>query len=155
MLAEKRVRQWLYVTALAEMDSSPMSQELVCFAALRANFLEILAQKYFAYSPQKHSEVSKLFLVGLFSLLESMLHMPLQEILVSVPLDAHVLEVLSEGTGPFAPWYQLMIAYEKANWALVKQLAAMLRLSSHDLASAYVEAGTWSLETFGILPDNG
>ena len=151
MLGTKRVKQWLCVTALAEMDASPMSQELVCFSALRAKFLEQLARKHFSRSPKQHSDVPQLFLVGLFSLLESMLRMPLSEILASLSLDDRVQQVLAEGTGPLAPWYQLMQAYEAGDWTMVKKLSSNLSLSSHDLASAYIEAGSWSTEVFGAL----
>lgn len=154
MLGAKRVKQWLCVTALAEMDAEPMSQELVCFSALRAKFLEKLAQKRFSKGTQQQADAAGLFLVGLFSLLESMLRIPLSEILASIPLDENVLQVLTKGTGPFAPWYQLMRAYEEGNWALAKQLSTVLALTSHDLASAYIEAGAWSTEVFGSLRAN-
>ena len=93
----------------------------------------------------------QLFLVGLFSLLESMLRMPLTEILASLSLDDRVQQVLTEGTGPLAPWYQLMQAYEAGDWAMVKKLSSNLGLSTQDLASAYIEAGSWSTEVFGAL----
>ena len=34
---------------------------------------------------------------------------------------------------------------------MVKKLSSNLSLSSHDLASAYIEAGSWSTEVFGAL----
>lgn len=154
LLGVKRIRQWLCVTALAEMDAAPMSRELVYFSAVRAKFLEKLAQKRLSRAAPPRIEAAQLFLVGLFSLLENMLRVPLGEILDSIPLEEHVLQVLIEGTGPFAPWYQLMLAYEEGDWPLVRQLSAGLALTNHDLASAYVEAGAWSAKMFGALHDN-
>ena len=151
MLGLDRVKQWLCVITLAEMDTSPMSQELVCFSALRAKFLEQLAQKHVKQYPQQKSDVPRLFLVGLFSLLESMLRIPLKDIFASIPLDEQVLQVLTQGTGPYAPWYQLMQSYEKGDWTLAKKLSSKLGLKSHDLASAYFDAGTWRTEVFGVL----
>lgn len=142
LLGTRKIRQWLLVTALAGMDSSPMSHEIVYISALRAKFLEILAQK------RKKSFAAKLFLAGLFSMLESMMRIPLEEIFSAIPLDADLLEVLSTGTGLLAPWYQLMLSYEKGDWNEATDLGRQLDLSAEELCRAYISAGTWSSAVF-------
>jgi EAL and modified HD-GYP domain-containing signal transduction protein len=146
ILGRQKLRQWLCVTALAEMDSTPMSRELVLLSALRAKFLELLAEK----AARGHKDFPRaLFLVGLFSLLEGMLRIPMQEIISNLPLEPHQVEALVFRKGPYAPWLYLLDAYEQGHWEEVWKIAGDLRLAPADLAGAYAEAGKWSAALFG------
>ena len=151
LLGTRKMRQWLFVTALAGMDSSPMAQELVHISAFRARFLESLALRG-GFSPEFSS---RLFLAGLFSLLQRMLQLPLDEIFASIPLHEDVMQLLLSGGGPLAPWFGVMRAYEAADWDAVKQHAAPLGLRDEDLSSSYVEAGEWSAAMFRASSGNG
>ncbi|MDR2161135.1 MAG: HDOD domain-containing protein [Desulfovibrio sp.] len=144
ILGRVKLRQWLCVTALAEMDSAPMSRELVLLSALRAKFFELLGERVAPGGKLSHS----LFLVGLFSLLESMLQVPMREILSTLSLEEDQKQVLAFHQGPLAPWLDLLDAYERGRWAEVRETAARLRLSEADLAPAYAEASTWSTSLF-------
>ena len=144
-----RVKQWLCVTALAEMDATPISQEIVYLSALRAKFLETLADKHPGSRLQGKEFPSKLFMTGLFSMLESMLRVPLKEIFSSIALDKDIMQVLCDRTGPLAAWYHLMTSYEQGHWDDVKIHARRLGLNDASLASAYLEAGKWSTSLFG------
>ena len=150
LLGTQKIRQWLCVTALADMDAAPMSQEIVYTSALRAKFLEILAEKCSGCKLNGRDFPSKLFITGLFSLLESLLRVPLKDIFSSIPLDDDVLRVLCEGDGPLALWYQLMTYYEKGQWEEVQKVSRHLGINDFDLASAYIEAGKWSTALFDI-----
>lgn len=144
LLGTRKMRQWLFVTALAGMDSSPMAQELVHISAFRAKFLESLALR----SGMQPGQAGKLFLTGLFSLLQRMMQIPLEEIFASIPLPEEVFRVLVHADGPLAPWSGVMLSYEAADWEAVKRYAALLGLRDADLSAAYVEAGTWSAAMF-------
>ena len=151
LLGTRKMRQWLFVTALAGMDSSPMAQELVHISAFRAKFLESLALR----SGLQAEQASRLFLAGLFSLLQRMMQIPLEEIFASVSLPEDVLRVLVHADGPLAPWFGVMLAYEAADWNAVKRYAATLGLKDADLSAAYVEAGAWSAAMFRASSASG
>lgn len=140
LLGTKRLRQWLFVTTLAGMDSSPMAQELVYISAFRAKFLESLALR----TGLSSTLASRLFLAGLFSLLQRMLQLPFAEIFASIPLHEDVMQLLLSGEGSLAPWFGVMLAYEAADWDAVKRHADPLGLQDAVLSAAYVEAGEWS-----------
>ncbi|MDR1360313.1 MAG: HDOD domain-containing protein [Deltaproteobacteria bacterium] len=146
ILGRQKLRQWLCVTALAEMDSTPMARELVLLSALRAKFLELLAEK----AAHGRKELPRaLFLIGLFSLLESMLQIPMREILSTLPLEPDQVDALVFRKGPYAPWMDLLDAYEQGHWDEVWKIAGDLSLAPADLAVAYAEAGKWSAALFG------
>lgn len=151
MLGIQKLRQWLWITTLAEMDSTPMSQELVQISALRGKFLELLSQKSGPKGSAAWNTSSSLFLVGLFSLLDSMLNVPMQEVLTDLPMEEPVLDALGEGTGPYAPWLLLVKSYERGDWDAAKGLTDSLGISPEALAESYVEAAQWTTALYGSL----
>jgi EAL and modified HD-GYP domain-containing signal transduction protein len=146
ILGRQKLRQWLCVTALAEMDSAPMARELVLLSALRAKFLELLGERF---SRGRKDFPRSLFLIGLFSLLESILQIPMREILSTLPIEPEQADALIARKGFYAPWLYLLDAHEQGQWEEVEKIAGVLRLSQRDLVSAYAEAGKWSAGLFG------
>ncbi|MDR0339607.1 MAG: HDOD domain-containing protein, partial [Desulfovibrio sp.] len=150
LLGLQKIKQWLTATSMAGLNSSPMSQELAFMAAFRAKFLQILADNH-PSAAQNKKRSSRLFLTGLFSILESLLQVPLKEILKSLPMDEQVSQVLTEGKGPLAPWYDLMLAYDKGNWNAIRANASKLSISDESLSKASAEAAGWSKMIFASL----
>lgn len=149
MLGLQNVRNWLFVVAMAGMNDSPKAQEIALLAAFRAKFLQNLGEKQ-NNGRDRAAFNSDLFACGLFSLLESLLQMPLDDIFESLPIKENVREVLTRGTGPLAPWYNLMLSYDAGEWAQVQNLSAQLALNGPDMASAYADAGKWSKDIFDL-----
>jgi c-di-GMP-related signal transduction protein len=79
ILGEREVRRWvrLVVTLSAGQNKS---SELVLSALVRARFCELLSPKI------QHGE-SDLFLLGLLSMMDSILEIPMTEVLDNVPID--------------------------------------------------------------------
>ncbi len=151
MLGQLKMRQWLCVTALADMDAAPMSREIVYISALRAKFLERLASRHRVTSRSgkgKHIP-DNLFLVGLFSLLESILHIPMGDIFSSLSMEEDIVSALQDNSGPYASWLNLLEAYERGDWERTRSYSSQLKLSSFDLTDAYAEAIRWSSALFG------
>jgi EAL and modified HD-GYP domain-containing signal transduction protein len=149
LLGMQKLRQWLFVSALAGLDSSPMSREIVYISAYRAKFLETLAQ---SVGRNDKGLCSKLFLVGLFSMLESLMGVPAEEIFAQLSLEPEVQEVLVGGTGPLALWYDIMVAYEQGLWNEVYALAKTMNISDKQLSKAYIAADQWATEACSPQP---
>ena len=141
--------QWLCVTALADMDSTPLSRELAYLAAQRAKFLESLALLLEQRSclPSGNTPQS-IFLVGMFSLLESALGIPLAEILDGVPIDPAVIAALRNESSPYRIWFALMLFHERGEWDKAFVLAKNLRLTEAELNNAYADAVQWTSQYF-------
>lgn len=141
--------QWLCVNILASLENSQASHDLAYLASQRAKFLECLSKELALHNalPAEIS-VSSLFLMGLFSLLESVTHMPLDELLDGIPLDPNVLTALAGGDSPYVPWLTLMNLYERGKWEESFALARRMHLTEKNLSSAYAEALEWSSAFF-------
>jgi EAL and modified HD-GYP domain-containing signal transduction protein len=136
MLGEREVRRWvrLVVTLAAGQGKST---ELVLSALVRARFCELLSPKI------QHGE-SDLFLLGLLSIMDAILELPMAEVLERVPIDQETKALLLGGTGRLRPLYQLMLARESGDWQNTAELARSLHLSDSEVAEAYWSAMQWA-----------
>lgn len=148
LLGTRNLVQWLCVTVLSEFDTGPIARELIAVSALRAKFLELCASRAAvrAAGQGQPSAVpsGSLFMLGLFSLLEPLLCLPLAELLRSLPLVDDLAEALTEHSGPYAPWLELMEHYERGRWDEVLASGTAMGLTQADLAMAYAGALEWT-----------
>ncbi len=143
ILGEIEVRRWVRLIAAVGAGQGRAS-DLVLSSLVRGRFVELLA-------PQVQHGESDLFLLGLLSLIDSMLEMPMSEVLEKVPLDHETKAVLLGKPSLLRPVYQLMLAYESGEWNAAKQLADTLQLDDQQVASFYWQAQQWAREVLGGL----
>ena len=138
MLGEREVRRWVRLVAAVGAGQEKTS-DLVLSALVRGRFGELLQPVV------PHGE-SDLFLLGLLSLLDAMLEMPMSEVLDRVPLDQETKAVLLGKPSPLRPVYQLMLAHESGEWDAAQRLSASLHLDCEEVAGYYWRAQQWARE---------
>lgn len=136
LLGEREVRRWirLVVTLTAAENKS---SELVSSATVRARFCELLGAKL----PGLDSD---LFLMGLLSMIDAILELPMATILENIPLDSETKGALLGNESKMPPLYQLMVARESGDWRSASVHAAELGLKESDVAQAYWQAIQWA-----------
>ncbi len=112
------------------------STELVITAMVRARFCELLAPRV------PHGE-SDLFLMGLLSMIDAILEVPMARILETIPVDHETKQVLLGTASSLRPLYQLMLARESGDWEATADCARQLGLSDSEVAEAYWHALQW------------
>ena len=117
--------------------STGSTARIVLYALMRARFCELLPPKI------KHGETD-LFLLGLLSLMDSILEIPMSEVLEKVPIDRETKAVLLGGNSHLGPLYQLMLAQESGDWRHSAELAKSLNLQESEVAGVYWEAMQWA-----------
>jgi len=147
LLGRQKFRQWLFAITLAELDSTPMSHELAYTSAVRGKFLEVLAHQGKTVMPSQQNMGGYLFLLGIFSMLENILGIPMEQVQDKLPMEEKILEALA-GTGPYAPWLDLIKSYECGAWDKVDMIAPCLEKDSAVLKESYAEAVLWALDIF-------
>ena len=108
-------------------------------AVVRGRLMELLAAELLL--PE---ECDNAFVVGVFSMLDTMLGIPMEEALDSLALPQPVVDALLHGTGVFAPFLALTKACESGDDALFAQHADSLNLTSRNVNMAHMEALTWT-----------
>jgi EAL and modified HD-GYP domain-containing signal transduction protein len=108
-------------------------------AVVRGRLMELLAlEKLDA------EECDNAFVVGVFSLLDTMLGMPMDVALGTVTLPPQVTDALLHHKGPLAPFLDLTIACESADDTAFASASNALGLSSNHVNWAHLQALAWA-----------
>jgi c-di-GMP-related signal transduction protein len=137
MLGYAPLYRWL-VLLLATASASGYSPVLMETAVVRARLCELLGQKTLP-----KSEGEYLFVAGMFSLLDRLLGLPMQEVLDTVQLPEPVVRALIERDGVYGPYLALAEACE-LNSNLVGSMAASLDISPLEVNKAHLSALAWA-----------
>ncbi len=142
LLGERETVRWIRMATTLVM-AQDKSSDLVLSSLVRARFCELLAPKV------PHGK-SDLFLMGMLSLMDSILEMPIgvliEELCLDPDLKAQLLSGKSGSRTPLSPIYELMIAREAGNWEVVTTVGKQLGLSLYFISQTYNEAMRWAHE---------
>ena len=140
VLGRERLARWLSILLFNAAESSPREMALLDTALIRGRLAETLSEGRVARMDQEN-----LFLTGLFSLLDCLLRAPMKDILDQLQLPEPLREALMTGTGPYAPWLELVVACETGQGDL-EQLAHACGLSESEVNIRQMEAILWAQE---------
>ncbi len=138
ILGDREVRRWVRLVATLGAGKNK-SSDLVLSALVRARYCELLGPRV------PHGE-SDLFLVGLFSLMDAILEMPMGVVLEGISLDRETRAVLLGQKSQLDPIYQLMLAQEKADWPRLTELCIQLKLPESHVTECDWKAMQWARE---------
>ncbi len=138
LLGLKKLFRWaaLLMTTSRAAGCSPAVGSM---AVVRGRLMELLATELL--SPE---EVDNAFVVGVFSLLDTMLGMPMGKALEGVSLPESVTHALLHQTGILAPFLALTQACESADDAAFASLADQLHLNNQQVNWAHLQALAWA-----------
>ena len=146
LLGWNQVRRWVRLIILTDFGAEGSTPELAVLCAHRARFLETAAREL----PDSGAEPDRLFIVGLFSLLEAMLQSPLAEILEDVALDSQTKSALLDADHPLQRWLRMAEYFEQADWDKLGVAVEQLGLDPMKTASCYYDALIWTNEFFAV-----
>ncbi len=146
ILGWNKVRNWLRIIMLTDLLPAGKSSELPYLSAIRGKFLERAAQG----GVHPGVDPSGLFLLGLFSLLDAMLDLPMREITGEMPLENGLKEGLCGGESPYASWLDLAKCFENGNWERLDTVMQELRLDPLVAARCYYDSLLWANSFFGF-----
>ena len=143
LLGLNRLFKWaaLLMTTSA---SSNMPPAVATTAVVRGRLMELLALEKLA--PE---DCDNAFVVGVFSLLDTMLGIPLATALATVALPQTVTDALLHDTGPLAPFLRLTVACEFSDESSFANAIEALDLSNNQVNWAHLQALAWA-ETLSV-----
>jgi len=138
ILGLKKLFRWaaLLLTTSRNGGSAPA---IGTTAVVRGRLMELLVAEMLP--PE---ECDNAFVVGVFSLLDAMLGIPLNKALETVTLPQSVVDALLHDTGPFAPFLALTKACESGDDAAFSTNIELLHLSGHKVNMSHLEALAWA-----------
>ncbi len=134
----KEIERWISILMLQEL-SHQKPEELLKLSLVRTKFSELIAL-HSIYKKRK-SEIS---MMCLFSVLDAMLDVPMEEALVDIALSEDVKSALIHEGGKLKPICDLMYAYENGEWEQVKQVSNQIKIKEEKVSACYLEAITFA-----------
>jgi len=136
LLGLANIQQWLSVMLLAAVGSEK-PQELIKVTLLRGRVLEGIAE---LHNPKRKADY---FILGLFSLLDTLLGIPMRDALDKLYLPDDIREGLLDPESPKGKMLALVEALENDNWGLVDEYCCGMGIKCGDLVSIYTKAMHW------------
>jgi len=135
ILGERELRRWVRLVVTVGMAEQKCS-ELLLIGLARARFCELLSQRF--------RSDSDLFLLGLLSIMDAILEMPMGTILKQIPVDHETKAALSGQASSLRPLYQLMLAQESGEWEHASTLAQQLHLTEAKSSDMWWQSMQWA-----------
>jgi c-di-GMP-related signal transduction protein len=144
LLGMNEVRKWISLVALSGMGEDRPSA-LMNSLITRAKFCESLASLV-----GKSGKALDYFLMGLLSMVDTVLERPLSEILQQLAVSEEVKTALLIGGNQMRHVLDLVVATEKGQWSRMIFFTSMLKISENSVTEAYLQAIQWSQEVFHV-----
>lgn len=137
LIGQNEIKRWI-TTAVASSLSQAKPGEITRISLLRAKFCENVAG---LFEMGVHSE--NLFLMGLFSVLDVILEMPIEKALELVFVPESVKTALTVGNNDFGQVYNFIKSYEQGDWTEISRTALLRNMKIADIYKAYHETLIW------------
>ncbi|MFC1528500.1 EAL and HDOD domain-containing protein [Candidatus Latescibacterota bacterium] len=141
LLGLKHIQNWVQLIFLSKIEDKP--RDLIVTAMIRAKMCELISMSL----EEQLAEMG--FIVGLFSVLDALLDMPLEEIIPSLPFSDDITNALLQHVGPLGNVLHCVLAYEKGDWDKV----LCLNHKPEVVRDAYLKSLDWSAEVGLLLED--
>jgi EAL and modified HD-GYP domain-containing signal transduction protein len=140
LLGRDMVRRWASLWAVASLGVTADS-ELVIMSTLRGRLCELLAAS--AYNEEASGQA---FLLGICSLLDTIVGRPMAEIVAELPLTDETRRALCGESTPARDLLDCVLAYERGAWDECETIARRARVNPAVLPGAFLEALRWVRE---------
>jgi EAL and modified HD-GYP domain-containing signal transduction protein len=137
MMGYSPLYRWLAVL-LATSSSNGYSSVLMQTAAIRGRFAELLG---IGFLPK--SEADNLFVAGMFSMLDQLLDIPMEDILEKIQLADSITEALLGRNGIYGPFLALAEACEQTTTD-VASMATNLCVGADQVNDSHMAALAWT-----------
>jgi len=136
LLGEKELKNWFYVLILKILGEDK-PDIIIINSLIRAKFAESIAVRF-----QIGIKPFNAYLLGMLSMVQLLLNRPLEEILNELLIPKEVKDTLNgiNNSNNAIKLLNLIVLYEKGQWAEVSKIAQDLNIDEKWLPNAYFEA---------------
>ncbi|QJT10307.1 EAL and HDOD domain-containing protein [Oceanidesulfovibrio marinus] len=134
-----QVKHWLRLVVVAELKAKDASPELLMMSMTRAKYLELLADE---------KDKDSYFLLGLISLMDVVMQLPMSEVLSRVSLEQRLADALEEKPGRLHEYLESARCLERAEWSAVDAFIQEHGLDPSHVKQGWAEALVWATRAF-------
>lgn len=138
LLGYNQFYRWLTLLLFNSGQPDARGQVLLQNALIRARLIETLGAERF-----QAADRDSLFIVGIFSLLDSLLNVPMAQAVAKLNLSENLILALLHDEGIYAPFLRLAIACENGDQNHINELAAAAKLDVDTVNLAHIKTLIW------------
>lgn len=142
VLGRRQLQRWLQLLLFVN-QAGDLHSPLLELAATRGKLMELLA---IALAQRDKDLHDRAFMTGIMSLLDTLLGMPMQEVVQQVNLAGEVEKALLHREGRLGELLLLVEKLEQNDFDKAAEILARLGLNQSDLVQAQLEAMRWANE---------
>jgi EAL and modified HD-GYP domain-containing signal transduction protein len=136
VLGQRNLSKWLQAVLMSDLNPTPKGKELVFMSVRRAKFLELLGRML----REPPARPDALFVLGLFSLLDTLMGQPMDEIIQDLPLTAELADALKGSQNQARELLTLAEDLEQADWKSVKSVLDALKVPAQAASALQADA---------------
>jgi len=141
VMGQDKLYRWLTLILFTGGQAQELDQAVLENALVRGRVAEQLAGR--ALFAKARDEI---FVAGLFSLLDVVMRMPMEQVLKQISLPAEITEAIVSQRGPYAPYLALAIACEQDDQSSIEALAKQIGRDVADINGVHMDALLWAQE---------
>jgi EAL and modified HD-GYP domain-containing signal transduction protein len=138
LLGQQPLQRWVSMMLMGSAQAAPGAAVVMEEALVRARFLELLGALRGERDP-----AAQLFVLGLFSMLDVALKVPLEDAIRPLKLSEPMQDALLRQKGPMAPYLVLVMAHEHGDDEKLRSFAGVLGVPLGELNRLQFEALDW------------
>ncbi len=138
-LGNNTLKRWATLITLSNVDDKP--RLLYLTSMIRAKMCELLCDS------GNQNDRDMFFTTGLFSALDALVDMTMEDLLTNLPLADDIVEALLFKQGPIGEALKCTLAYESSDWETVDNS----RFEQDVIQNAYLESINWAEHTLNTI----
>jgi len=148
LLGERSMRKWISLVSVAALGDG-VADSLLRLPLLRAMFCELIGQKVGMIR-----ETNELFLLGLLSVMDALLNVPMSMVLQDIKVDEEIAKALQGQASRYRPIFEVVLDYESGTWGQLAESCGHIGLHENFLPDLYLRSVRWVSEILAEVPVN-
>ena len=137
LLGFSEIRKWITIIMMRDLGANK-PDEIVKSSLLRAKMGEQIAPAI-----GLRSRKNELFLVGIFSMIDTLMNRSLFDILSEIPLEIEIVEAILGFDNELREGFNIILEYEKGEWDKVNKMCIDKKIDSKKIRDAYIKSLEW------------
>ena len=140
LLGREKLYRWLILLVCSAGSNGERGGAALEIALVRGRMMELLGAK------RPVAEREALFLVGLLSLVDVILQVPMEKALAPLALGADIDAALRGNSGPLQPLLALAIACERSDGEHLRDAAERCAITPDQASDCHMQALSWAIQ---------
>ncbi len=148
LLGELAMRKWISLVSVAALGDA-VADSLLRLPLLRAMFCELIAQKVGMVR-----EANEVFLLGLLSVMDVLLNVPMAVVLQDITVGDEIKNALLGRDSRYRPIFEVVLDYESGTWEQLEESCRRCGLHENFLPDLYLKSVQWVSDILAEVPVN-